>query len=281
MPYHQSESVREMAKKKTIAPEKKERNRKQAKMRRRTNVLICLAIVTTICAAVFIIRVVRHEAALAESVRELAALPALPRTPSLVWSTVDFYDREMRVINPDYVGLLRIEGTTISYPVVRGNDNVKYLTTSFGGAENSFGGLFMDYRCAGENIPHIIIYGHHARDAHGKSHFFGGLDGFLDEEYRTQHPVIIFIENDHISEFEIFSARVTDTDDPAYHLNFNATEAFSAFLERNGAPPDADQILTLSTCYGAGDDDRRIVVQGARRSIMPITENQMMIATYK
>ena len=239
----------------------KARNKAGHKGSRLGIILICLAIFTTICASVFAIRVLLHEAELSASRQELAALPVAPTVDE---SNLAYIESEMRDINPDYVGELRIDGSSISHPVVRGSDNVKYLTTSFSGAENSFGSLFMDYRCIGESIPHIIIYGHHARDMFGQNLLFGGLDEFLDDEYRSGHSVIMFIENDSVSEFEIFSARVTDVDDPAYHLNFDAPGSFDAFLERIGAPPDAVQIITLSTCSLTGDNDSRIVVQGAR-----------------
>ena len=268
-------------KKKTIKARNREKRLLFARRRRRTLLLICLAVFTSLCGAVFTFRVIRHESQIRASRQELAALPVLPRTPDLVWSTLDFYDREMRAVNPDYVGLLRIEGTSISYPVVRGADNVKYLTTSFGGDDNAFGGLFMDYRCVGENIPHIIIYGHHAGDMYGNRHFFGGLDLFLDDDYRAEHSAVIIIENDYIFEYEIFSARVTDIYDPAYWLNFDEPGSFDAFLDRNSAPEGTSQILTLSTCHETGEDDRRIVVQGALRSANPVTETQMMISMYR
>lgn len=275
-----------MAKKKTVTAEKKERCKQKTKNPRRMKIIICLAMLTTICAIVFAVRVIRYEVDLAVSKRELAALPVLPetteitKTPEIVWSTLSFYAEKMRGINPDYVGVIRIDSTVISYPVVRGSDNVKYLSTSFDGTENPFGALFMDYRCIGENLPHIIIYGHHAGDTDGNRYLFGWLDGFLDEQNRSEHPVITFIENNHLSEFEIFSARITDINDPAYQLNFSAPGSFESFLERNGAPPDATQIITLSTCYGAGGD-KRIVIQGMRKDASTLNENQIMIAAYE
>ena len=72
-----------------------------------------------------------------------------------------------------------------------------------------------------------------------------------------------------MAEYEIFSVRYTDINDPAYNLDFSTAECFRAFLERNGAPLDATQILTLSTCVGGGSgyEDKRIIVQGVLRNI--------------
>ena len=270
-----------MAKKKSIAPEKKERNRQNAKRRRLTKILICLAALTTICAVLLAAKVISHEADLAASMRELATLPQLPETPELEWATLKHHNEMMRGINPDYAGLLRIEGSPVSYPLVRGSDNAKYLSTSFEEAETPFGALFMDYRCAGKNLPHIIVYGHHYGDAGGNRYLFGSLDAFFDEQYATEHRVITFIDNDWLHEYEIFSVRVTDVNDPAYQLNFSTPGSFEGFLERIGAPAGATQIFTLSTCVGAGGDDRRIVIQGALRSILQMNEEQARIMVYE
>ena len=69
--------------------------------------------------------------------------------------------------------------------------------------------------------------------------------------------------NDRIVEYEIFSARLTDVHDYVYFLDFSAYGAFHEFLERTGAPPNAMQIITLSTCVSRGHDNERLIVQGA------------------
>jgi sortase B len=168
-------------------------------------------------------------------------------------------DVEMRQINPDYICWLKIEGTAVDYPVVRAIDNEKYLNLSFYGEENTYGTLFMDYRNKGDYVPHIIIYGHNTKTGD----VFGGLRNYLDEKYRAAHPVITIKVNDRMVEYEIFAARRTDINDPAYFLDFNTPGSFGSFLERIGAPAEAAQIITLSTCVSAGDDDERMIVQGA------------------
>ena len=74
------------------------------------------------------------------------------------------FDKEMLQINPDFIAWITVDGTPIDYPVVRGNDNERYMTTSFYGEQNIFGTLFMDYRNRGSFVPHIIIYGHNSRN---------------------------------------------------------------------------------------------------------------------
>ena len=70
--------------------------------------------------------------------------------------------------NPDTVAWVYVPGTAINYPVVKGEDNERYLTYDFDGAAGwlaNYGAIFMDYR----NNPNwtdqlYFIYGHHMND---------------------------------------------------------------------------------------------------------------------
>jgi len=175
---------------------------------------------------------------------------------------------EMLSINPHYVAWIRIDGTNIDYPVVRGYNNEKYLTTSFTGEESRAGAIFMDFRAIGnllnsmpgEDFRHIIVYGHNLREGG----MFTDLHRFLDDDFFNANRKITLIVNDQEIEFEIFDARLTDVDDPAYFLGFGAPQAFPRFADRIGAPLRATQIITLSTCVVGSDDDARMILQGYR-----------------
>jgi len=188
--------------------------------------------------------------------------PIIPKNPNPRTTRASAFDTFMREMNRDYVCWLNIEGTPISYPVVRGDDNERYLSESFLGTDNTFGTLFLDYRCVGEYVPNIIIYGHNSR----YGDMFGSLSKFLDNRHLDENPVIALKTNDRAVEYVIFSARRTDINDPAYQLDFNETGSFQAFAERCGAPADAGQIVTLSTCVGRNDPNERIIVQGMIRN---------------
>jgi len=177
-------------------------------------------------------------------------------------------DEEMLQINPDYVCWIRIDGTGIDYPVVRGTDNNKYIYTSFNGEPNLAGTLFMDFRnegdllnsYVGEALPHILIYGHNLE----RGGMFSHLRRFLDERFMEENQIITLVVHGQTVEYRIFSARLTDINDPAYFLNFSEQRAFSRFADRIDAPLHATQILTLSTCTTGGSDSARLVVQGYR-----------------
>jgi len=169
-------------------------------------------------------------------------------------------DSEMRAINPDYVCWIRVGGTSIDHPVVRGQDNEKYLETTFYGEPNRYGAIFMDYRNVEERLPHIIIYGHNAKDGT----MFTDLRKFQDPVFLEQNNIITLVVNGSEVEFEIFAARRTNIEDSAYFLNLETTRNFTRFADRIGAPLKATQILTLSTCVSEGDKDERMIVMGYR-----------------
>jgi len=240
---------------------------KQEKSEKRVSSIfssVLIAIVSTIGSIVLAVIVVLYVSNVNASREEHATLLELVESleaEALYAPRILSFDEEMRRINPDYVNWLRIEGTTLDHPVVRGGNNTKYLDLSFYGEENLLGTLFMDYRCAGDYTPHLIIYGHNAR----QGDLFGNLWMFLDKEYLLDHPIITLKANDRITEYIIFSARKTDVNDPAYFLDFDEPESFDAFIERIGAPQGASQILTLSTCVSGEDENERIIVQAAVR----------------
>jgi len=225
---------------------------------------LCLAFIAVVWALAFppnILTDVSDTMASQENYSILCELSESTEAETRLIPFIAEFDAQMRQINHDYLSWINIGGTVVDYPVVRGRDNEKYLNTSFSGDENPIGTLFMDYRCVGEHVPHIIIYGHNLRNGG----MFGSLRKFLDELHMAEHPIITLEVNGRIVEYEIFSARRTDINDPAYHLDFSIPGSFRAFIERNGAPPDAVQIITLSTCVGEGNDDERMIVQGVLR----------------
>lgn len=168
------------------------------------------------------------------------------------------FDQEMRTINPDFIAWLTVDSTNINYPVVRGPDNIRYLDTAFNGSDNMFGTVFMDYRNHGEHVPHIILYGHHTRH----NNMFSQLHNFLEKDVAEGSYYIHLMINGRMVSYRIFSARLTDVYDSAYHLDFTSATDFTDFLERNQAPLDAQQIITLSTCVSGALSEERVIVQG-------------------
>ena len=71
---------------------------------------------------------------------------------------IDINFNELKNINNDVKGWIKVNGTNINYPFVQSNNNKYYLTHSFDKSYNSAGWLFLDYR---NNINNNKILNHH------------------------------------------------------------------------------------------------------------------------
>lgn len=169
--------------------------------------------------------------------------------------------------NQDVVGWLKIDGTTIDYPVVQAEDNDYYLTRDVNKKKNAAGSIFMDFRSDIESIlpyTNTIVYGHRMKDGS----MFGELKKY---ESRWQFDNYRSIELDTLYEsyeWEIFSVYITDTSLDYIQTEFSTTEDYLEFLqllqeksmhESDIELSEDDILLTLSTCSYAFDDARLAV----------------------
>ena len=177
---------------------------------------------------------------------------------------VDFSDLLKQ--NPDTVGWLNVNNTTINYPIVQSGDNSYYLNHSFEKAESAVGWIFADYRSNLKDLEkNTVIYGHGRLD----NVMFGSLDDTLDSNWYTQpENQIIKISTPYQNMlWRIFSIYTIPAE--SYYLThtFENDESYMKFLntltERsmndfNVKLDTNDKILTLSTCLD--NNGNRIVV---------------------
>ncbi len=103
----------------------------------------------------------------------------------LTFLSIDF--EGLAAENGEIAAWIDIPGTGISYPVVRGEDNDRYLATTFRGEANRAGCIFMDYRCVNPmQEGRTILYGHNMRNRS----MFGNLREFQNADYLAGHPYL-------------------------------------------------------------------------------------------
>lgn len=178
--------------------------------------------------------------------------------------TLDF--DSLRVEFPDLVGWIRIDDTSIDYPVVQGIDNDFYLTHLPNKEKNSSGSIMMDAACDptfGSAVT--ILHGHHMRSGA----MFGDLDLYLEEGYYENHPVIRLSTPEMNCDVEIFCVTIVDGRTYGYETSFEDEQAFTAFMEEltqdNAIDAEyeiafGDRLLMLSTCDYSYEDARLLVV---------------------
>ncbi len=182
--------------------------------------------------------------------------------------------KELKKENSDIVGWLEIEGTTINYPVLQGNDNDYYLTHTYKKQYSKNGSIFLD-KDYDFSIPssNLLIYGHNNKN--GK--MFEELINYESEEYYKEHPIIRFTTIEEDSTFEIisvFKSRVyykneTNVFRYYYFINAENEEEYNYYVEQckkdslyniENFAKYGEQLLTLSTCDYSTTNGRFVVV---------------------
>ena len=187
--------------------------------------------------------------------------------------------KQLMKINPDTAAWLILDGTHIDYPVVQGKDNFEYLDLDFYRNFYAGGSLFLDHENSKDfSDRYNVIHGHHMSEGA----MFGDLDKFLDRDFLDEnHSGTLMTPSGNYS-LEIAASGTADAYDTAIynvkcklkdHIKavlgeasfFRNKNAIKSLLEdgRNcgvNSGGDAAGILVLSTCTGAMDDSRTIVV---------------------
>lgn len=173
---------------------------------------------------------------------------------------IDVNFSELKNINNDVRGWIKLNGTNINYPFVQSNNNKYYLTHSFDKSYNSAGWLFLDYRNNINNNKNTIIYAHGRTD----KTMFGSLRNVLTNNWLkdTNNYVIKISTETENSLWQIFSTYHLPTTSDYLQTNFNNDNEFQDFINMiisrssynfNTSVSVNDNILTLSTCYSNSD----------------------------
>lgn len=176
--------------------------------------------------------------------------------------------------NPDIVGWLEIEDTTINYPVLQGEDNNYYLKHTYKKEYSKNGSIFLD-KDYNFSIPssNLLIYGHNNKNGM----MFEELIQYKDEKFYKEHSIIRFTTEKEDIEYEIiavFKSRVyyqneTDVFRYYYFINAKNEEEYNYYIEESKKASLYDtgktakygeQLLTLSTCDYSTKNGRFVVV---------------------
>lgn len=177
---------------------------------------------------------------------------------------IDVNFDNLKKINSDVVGWIKVNGTNINYPFVQSKDNKYYLTHSFNKSYNNAGWVFLDYRNNNINNRNTIIYAHGRTD----KTMFGTLRKVLNNGWinNTNNYVIKISTEKENSLWQIFSIYHIPTTNDYLQTEFKDEREYQSFLNIlknrsnhnfNTSITSNDTILTLSTCY---NDSEKMVV---------------------
>ena len=171
----------------------------------------------------------------------------------------------LKNINPDTVGWIKVNGTKINYPFVHTTDNDYYLKHSFDKSSNKKGWVFLDYRNDINDLSkNNILY------AHGlvTNEMFGSMRKTLKSSwYKNKDNQIITIATPNGNlKWQVFSIYTIEPESYYITTNFNGDEKFKEFIttiksrsvyDFGVGVTTNDKILTLSSCY---DNEERMVL---------------------
>ena len=172
--------------------------------------------------------------------------------------------------NKDIVGWLKIDNTTINYPIMQNiNDPNYYLRRDFYKNYSSYGTPYMAKQC-NLNSDNIVIYGHHMKN----NKMFGELEKYKSKDFYNNHKIITFttLEKEYSYEiFAVFKTTVYTKNTFRYYenINFENKKMYDGFINickdkslyQTGIEiKDKEKLITLSTCEYSNKNSRLVIV---------------------
>ncbi|MCL2426615.1 MAG: class B sortase [Oscillospiraceae bacterium] len=175
---------------------------------------------------------------------------------------------DLQLINSDVFGWLTIFGTNIDYPVVQGQDNIRYVNTDAKGGHALSGAIFLDARSS-PNFTDFssIVYGHHMEN----NVMFGEIGLFSDRDYfdAHEHGMLYFEGKEHGLDFfafvnadaydtDIFRARITEQEEQQAYLEMLLDMA--VHVRSDVSVTTNDRIVLFATCTSNATNGRDILI---------------------
>lgn len=174
---------------------------------------------------------------------------------------------DLQKINSDIVAWLRINNTTIDYPVVIGMDNTEYLDKNYKHEFSITGSIFLDYR-NNHNFDddYSIIYGHNMK----ADVMFSDIKKYENPEFFNTHKTgVLYTSNDTYKIEIISNAKVSAYENKVYNLISNKNKNNASIIEffdknvifkSNIEVNETDKLLLLSTCDETSPNEREVVL---------------------
>ena len=180
---------------------------------------------------------------------------------------------ELMKINSDVCGWVTINNTQIDYPIVRAENNMKYLRTDLYGNYSVAGSIFMDSRCNKNfNDPVSLVYGHHMANRS----MFGDIDLYKDADFFRNNQSGTLITKDKNYPLTVLGFFLKPKNDDVLfnpeRFTYDNFQSFLKYIETDARyfnknlieevkyAPSTPKILILSTCSYEFSDARAVLV---------------------
>lgn len=141
----------------------------------------------------------------------------------------DFNFDDLKRLNPNIVGWIRIDDTNINYPVLQTNDNTYYLSRNYRNEFAVAGSIFLDYRDDMLEDDFLIIYGH--RMSYGK--MFSDVTKYAEQGYFNDHLNGTLYSGDMVFKLEAVGfAKVNANEKDIYGIHRNTDKIISILKQK-------------------------------------------------
>ena len=176
-------------------------------------------------------------------------------------------------LNANAFAWIKVDGTRVDYPIVKGNDNSYYLDHALDRTYSVSGSVFIDYMNSKKlsQNRNTCVYGHNMNDGT----MFQTIMNFKNKNQFKNGKIEIYTK-EGIYVYTPFAAYESDPYFYFFYTEFPTDEYFSQFLsdikeksmhESDITPTATDKIVTLITCTNTVED-KRCVVHGVLDEII-------------
>lgn len=174
-------------------------------------------------------------------------------------------------LNNDLVGWIKIDNTSINYPIMQSKNNPNYyLKRDFYKKYSTYGTPFLSEQCDIYKSDNNIVYGHNMKN----KKMFGELENYKKEIYCNEHQIIELTTLEKISKYQIFVVlKTTAYNNSSFkyydYIDFQNEEDYKNFINKckelsfyktNKTPEYKNRLLTLSTCEYSNENGRLVIV---------------------
>ena len=151
-------------------------------------------------------------------------------------------------INKDIIGWIKIENTNINYPILKDDENLKYLKHSYNENLNNNGSIFT-LNADPFNDENTVIYGHNMKNGT----MFSELSKYMNKNFFDEHSTILIYtknQNYKATVFSCYSIGVNQEEKNIKELGFEDEIEYykKANKYKVNNMENIKKIIKLSTC---------------------------------
>jgi len=200
------------------------------------------------------------------SEENIAAAPPVPVKAKKIYQN-EFDRLRDKYKNNDIIGIVKIPGTVIYYPVAHNaQDTGYYLNKNLYKQYSAAGSIVLDFQNSVERQdPNTILYGHQM----STNSMFHTLSYYTDRDFFNRHRYIIFNTIYEDNAWEVFAFFKTHISFDYITVYFRSEQDFldlaaemtkRSMYDTGIEIKEGDRILTLSTCTNIEKDTRYVLV---------------------